>query len=50
MNNRANNKSKQASPDSVMTKDEWIAKHLRRAPTRDDEWVHQLLVLQGRAR
>lgn len=34
---------------SVMTKDEWIAKHLRRAPARDDEWVRRLLVLQGRA-
>jgi hypothetical protein len=33
----------------VMTKDEWIAKHLRRAPARDEEWVRRLLVLQGRA-
>jgi hypothetical protein len=33
----------------VMTKDEWIAKHLRRAPVRDEEWVRRLHVLQGRA-
>ncbi len=33
----------------AMSKDEWIAKHLRHAPARDDEWVRRLLVLQGRA-
>ncbi|CAM5588521.1 hypothetical protein [Streptomyces griseorubiginosus] len=34
---------------TVMTKDEWIAQHLRRAPVRDEEWVQRLLVLQGKA-
>ncbi|MGW1670319.1 hypothetical protein [Streptomyces sp. NPDC002324] len=50
MNNRVNTKGKQTPRDSLMSKDEWIAKHLRRAPTRDDEWVHRLRVLQGRAK
>ena len=45
----ATNQTEQVSRKHVMTKDEWIAKHLRRAPVRDDEWVHRLLVLQGRA-
>ncbi len=41
-------KTEQEPRKSVMTKDEWIAKHLRRAPVRDEEWVRRLLVLQGR--
>ncbi|MFI6335892.1 hypothetical protein [Streptomyces sp. NPDC050535] len=45
----ADNKSPQQVRKSVMTKDEWIAKHLRRAPARDEQWVRRLLVLQGRA-
>ncbi|MFI7295464.1 hypothetical protein [Streptomyces sp. NPDC050121] len=45
----SNKTTRQERRESVMTKDEWIAKHLRRAPVRDDEWVHRLLVLQGRS-
>jgi len=41
--------TEQQPPERVMTKDEWIKEHLRRAPARDDEWVRRLLVLQGRA-
>ena len=33
----------------LMTTDEWIKMHLRRAPERDEEWVRRALVLQGRA-
>jgi len=33
----------------VMTTDEWLRMHLRRAPERDEEWVRRALVLQGRA-
>ncbi|MEU1512980.1 hypothetical protein ABZ490_12580 [Streptomyces sp. NPDC005811] len=49
MKGRTRNKGKQEACESVMTKDEWIAKHLRRAPARDDEWVNRLLVLRGRS-
>jgi hypothetical protein len=42
-------KAERTTRKPVMTKDEWIAKHLRHAPARDEEWVHRLLVLQGRA-
>lgn len=33
----------------VMSTDEWLRMHLRRAPERDEEWVRCALVLQGRA-
>jgi hypothetical protein len=41
-------KAEQKSRKAVMTKEEWIAKHLRQAPARDEQWVQRLLVLQGR--
>lgn len=33
----------------VMSTDEWLRMHLRRAPERDEEWVRCALVLQERA-
>ncbi len=33
----------------VMSTEEWMRMHLRRAPERDAEWVRRALVLQGRA-
>lgn len=49
--------SQTSSPESrkataqheVMSTDEWLRMHLRRAPERDEEWVRRALVLQGRA-
>lgn len=38
-----------ATEKTVMTTEEWIQMHLRRAPERDEEWVRRALVLQGRA-
>ncbi|MFF0793900.1 hypothetical protein [Streptomyces spiralis] len=40
---------KDAVKQKVMTTDEWIQMHLRRAPERDAEWVRRALVSQGRA-
>ncbi len=43
-------KSRRDSATSeIMTTEEWIRLHLRRAPERDEEWVRRALVLQGRA-
>ena len=39
---------KAAAKPKIMTTDEWIQMHLRRAPERDEEWVRRALVLQGR--
>ncbi len=33
----------------VMSTDEWLRMHLRRAPERNEEWVRRALLLQGRA-
>lgn len=40
---------KATSKREVMTTDEWLRMHLRRAPERDEEWVRRALVLHGRA-
>ncbi|CQR62865.1 hypothetical protein [Streptomyces leeuwenhoekii] len=40
---------KAATERKIMTTEEWIQMHLRRAPERDEEWVRRALVLQGRA-
>ncbi|GAA5057273.1 hypothetical protein GCM10023336_30950 [Streptomyces similanensis] len=39
---------KDTGKSKVMSTDEWIQMHLRRAPERDEEWVRRSLVLQGR--
>ncbi|MFE1198624.1 hypothetical protein ACFW6E_38745 [Streptomyces olivaceoviridis] len=48
-----NVKERQSRKDTterkVMTTEEWIQLHLRRAPKRDEKWVRRALVLQGRA-
>lgn len=33
----------------VMSTDEWMRMHLRRAPERDQEWVRRVLILHGKA-
>ncbi|MYR41601.1 hypothetical protein [Streptomyces sp. SID5910] len=39
---------KDATERKVMTTEEWIQMHLRRAPERDEEWIRRALMLQGR--
>ncbi|MFJ8546937.1 hypothetical protein ACIRFH_34180 [Streptomyces sp. NPDC093586] len=39
---------KDATERKVMTTQEGIQLHLRRAPERDEEWVRRALVLRGR--
>jgi hypothetical protein len=40
---------KKTAEREVMTTDEWLRMHLRRAPERDEDWVRRALILQGRA-
>lgn len=40
---------KDTAVSKIMTTEEWLQMHLRRAPERDEEWVRRALVLQGRA-
>ncbi len=50
MSQTSSPKSREATPQrEVMSTDEWLRMHLRRAPERDEEWVRRALVLQGRA-
>ncbi|CAL9517137.1 hypothetical protein SUDANB108_03786 [Streptomyces sp. enrichment culture] len=49
MSTNVKQKSRNAATEQkVMTTEEWIHMHLRRAPERDEEWVRRALVLQGR--
>ncbi|MFD9816078.1 hypothetical protein [Streptomyces sp. NPDC059080] len=34
--------------DGAAREDEWMKRHLARAPERDEEWVRRALLLQGR--
>lgn len=47
--NTSQHSREETADREVMTTDEWLRMHLRRAPERDQEWVRRALVLQGRA-